>query len=300
MINAEKVRIDVTLVQQLIAMQFPEWAHLRINSVIFDGWDNRTFHLGNNMLVRLPSGEEYAGKVAKEQHWLPKLAPKLPLPIPTPLAMGAPAAGYPWPWSIYRWIEGNTAAVAPVNDMTQFAVDLAAFLVALQRIDVTNGPVAGEHNFYRGGLLAVYDAETKLAIIKLGDLIDVDLVTTVWHAALASTWLHPAVWVHGDIAVGNLLVNQGQLSAVIDFGGLAIGDPACDLVIAWTWFSEESTIAFRAALNLDEATWARARGWALWKALIVCAALPGTNSAEREKSWQTLEAVLHDHQRYVG
>lgn len=252
------------------------------------------------MSVRLPSAQDYAAKVAKEQHWLPRLAPSLPLPIPTPLAMGKPAAGYPWPWSVYRWIEGDTVAVAPIKDMTEFAVALAEFLVALQRIDTTDGPVAGEHNFYRGGNLAVYDAEARLAIGKLGNLIDVDAVTTAWDAALASTWQQPPVWVHGDIAVGNLLVNNGQLSAVIDFGSLAIGDPACDLVISWTWFTAISRAAFRTELNLDDATWARARGWALWKALIVCAALPGTNSAEQEKSWQVLEAVLTDHQHCCG
>lgn len=294
MINTDTVRIDVHLVQQLIALQFPQWAHLPIKPVEFGGWDNRTFHLGRNMSVRLPSGGDYADKVAKEQHWLPILASSLPLAIPTPLAMGKPAANYLWPWSVYSWIEGDTAAVAPIHDRTQFAITLAEFLVALQRIDVTNGPVAGEHNFYRGGNLAVYDAETRLSIAKLGDLINVEAVTTVWNAALASTWQYPPVWVHGDIAVGNLLVNNGHLSAVIDFGGLAIGDPACDLVMNWTWFSEESRVAFRTTLNLDEATWARARGWALWKALIVCAALPGTNSAEQASSWRVLEAVLAD------
>lgn len=300
MANTDTIRIDAALVQQLITMQFPKWARLSIKTVEFDGWDNRTFHLGDSMLVRLPSGAEYAAKVAKEQYWLPKLAPKLPLPIPTPLAMGTPAAGYLWPWSIYSWIEGDTAAVAPIDDMTQFAIALAEFLVALQRIDTTNGPVAGEHNFYRGGDLSVYDTETQFAIAKLGDAIDVNAVTTVWNAALASTWQYPPVWVHGDIAVGNLLVDYRQLSAVIDFGGLAIGDPACDLVMSWTWFSEESRTAFRIALNLDDATWARARGWALWKALIVCAVMPGTNSAECEQCWRVIDAVLADHQLYCG
>lgn len=290
-----KVLIDVPLVQRLISMQFPQWADLPIKPVAVGGWDNRTFHLGDQMLVRMPSAEAYAMKVEKEQLWLPKLAPHLPLSIPTPLAMGEPGEGYPWRWSVYRWIEGETASIGSIADLCQFATSLAEFLKALQRIDVTGGPVAGPHNFYRGGLLSTYDAETRQAILTLGDKIDTELVTTLWNTALASTWTAPPVWVHGDISAGNLLVTEGKLSAVIDFGGLAIGDPACDLAMAWTFFKGESRKAFRAALPLDDETWARGRGWTLWKALIVYAGLPGTNPLERENSKRVLEEVLADY-----
>jgi aminoglycoside phosphotransferase (APT) family kinase protein len=252
-------------------MQFSKWANLPIRSVEFDGHDNRTFHLGEHMLVRLPSSAKYAQQVEKEHKWLPKLAPFLPLPIPVPLAMGVPADGYPWHWSVYQWLEGEIATIERIVDLQQFAITLAQFLVALQQIDTTYGPVPGAHNFFRGGSLTVYDRETRQAIIDLNNKIDVEAVTVLWEEAIATTWQNSPVWVHGDVSAGNLLVKDGKLSAVIDFGSSAIGDPACDLSIAWTLFSGESRQAFRAALSVDDTTWARGRGWTLWKALITLA-----------------------------
>ena len=291
MLNADKNNINVSLVRRLINTQFPQWADLLIKPVEFSGWDNRTFHLGEYMSVRLPSDEDYSFQVENEQRWLPKLAPFLPLPIPIPLAKGEPGEGYPWNWSVYRWLDGKTASIDRIADLSQFATSLAEFLVALQGCDAADGPQAGPHNFYRGGDLAVYDAETREAIAALSDHIDVDTITEVWNTALASTWHSPSVWVHGDIAVGNLLVENGELSAVIDFGQLCIGDPACDLVIAWTLFANKSRDAFRDVLKLDTATWVRARGWALWKAL--CWAFPG----EKRVDWRVVNEVLADHRR---
>ncbi len=294
--RADEVNIDVSLVRRLVAGQFPQWADLPIKPVEFDGWDNRTFRLGEDMSVRLPSAEAYTMQVEKEHRWLPRLAPLLPLPIPVPLAMGVPADGYPWHWSVYRWIEGETASIERIAALRQFATALAQFLVALQRIDATGGPPSGPHNFYRGGPLITYDGETRQAIAALDGEIDTDAVTAVWDAALAATWHGPPVWFHGDISVGNLLVEWGRLSAVIDFGTSGVGDPACDLAIAWTLFEGESREAFRAALPLDNATWARGRGWTLWKALIVAAGLPGTNPLEARKSRRVIDEVLADHQ----
>ena len=292
--NTDKIHIDAALVRRLVAVQFPQWADLPVKPVEFGGWDNRTFHLGEQMTVRLPSAEEYVSSVEKEHCWLPKLAPLLPLPIPVPLAMGKPAQGYPWHWSIYKWLDGETVSVERIADLWQFATALAEFLVALQRIDSTGGP----HNFSRcGGPLLIYDAEIRQSLAILADAIDVAAVTAVWDKALESSWQGFPVWFHGDVAVGNLLVENGALSAVIDFGCSGVGDPACDLVIAWTLFKGESRDVFRAALPLDSATWARGRGWALWKALIVCAALPGTNSLEIEKSWRVIDEVLADYKR---
>ena len=149
------VEPDITpsLIRRLVTAQFPQWASLPIEAVACDGWDNRTFHLGRDMSVRLPSAVRYAAQVPKEHYWLPKLAPSLPLPIPVPLAMGVPALGYPWHWSIYRWLEGEAATIERIADLRQFALALAEFLVALQRIDPTGGPPPGPHNFYRGGPL---------------------------------------------------------------------------------------------------------------------------------------------------
>lgn len=213
------------------------------------------------MTVRLPSAAAYALQVEKEQRWLPELAPLLPLPIPVPLAMGKPAEYYPWHWSVYRWLPDKTATIEGIADLRRFATALAEFLVALHRIDATGGPAAGPHNFYRGGPLATYDAETRQAITALNGRIDTGAVTEVWEAALAARWHSAPVWIHGDISAGNLLVERGLLSAVIDFGCSGVGDPACDLSIAWTFFRRESRKAFRATLPLDAATWARGRGW---------------------------------------
>jgi aminoglycoside phosphotransferase (APT) family kinase protein len=209
--------------------------------------------------------------------------------------MGAPGEGYPWHWSIYQWLDGETAAIENIDDMHRFAIALAEFLVALQRIDPTGGPPPGPSNFYRGGPLATYDTETRQAIAALDGRIDTDAATTVWQSALDATWHGSPVWLHGDVSAGNLLVQNGRLSAVIDFGTLAVGDPACDLAIAWTLFDGDSRNAFRAALGPDDAAWARGRGWTLWKALIVFAGLKGTNPLEAEKSRRIIDEVLIDH-----
>lgn len=293
--HADKVQIDASLVSRLVTTQFPQWADLPIRPVEHDGWDNRTFHLGEHMTVRLPSAATYSLQVEKEHRWLPRLAPLLPLRIPVPLAMGEPADGYPWRWSVYRWIDGEIAMTERIADLPQFATTLAQFLVALQRADATGGPPPGQHNFFRGGPLTVYDGETRQALKALDGKIDTEAATTVWEAALAATWRGSPVWFHGDVSYGNLLVERGRLSAIIDFGTSGVGDPACDLAIAWTLFAGESREAFRAALPADNATWARGRGWTLWKALIVFAELSGTNALEARKSQRVIDEVLADH-----
>lgn len=288
-----KLIIDESLVQRLISTQFPKWRDLPIKSVNHQGWDNRTFHLGEHLLVRLPSDANYELQVEKEQLWLPKLAPFLPLPIPVPVAMGQPAEGYPWKWSIYTFLPGESAIHAPIVNLTNFAKSLAEFLLALQRIDIINAPSPGLHSFYRGGALSIYDAETRQAINTLKNKIDVTTVTDIWERALASTWQREPVWVHGDISVGNLLVQNGKISAVIDFGQLAVGDPACDLAIAWTFFKGESRDAFRSVLALDEDTWARGRGWTLWKALITAAGIIESNAIEAREPWRIISEVIN-------
>lgn len=293
--DPDRMTIDVSLVRRLIAAQFPEWSSLPVRPVDFDGWDNRTFHLGAHMTVRLPSAERYASQVEKEHRWLPRLAPCLPLPIPVPLQRGEPGDGYPWHWSVYGWIEGQNASIAPIGDLRRFAIELAEFLIALRKIDAADGPAPGPHNFFRGGPVATYDAETRRAIATLGGRIDRDAVTNVWEAALASPGRSPPVWLHGDVSAGNLLVKDRRLHAVIDFGSSGVGDPACDLCIAWTLFEGESREAFRAVVALDDATWARARGWALWKALITLARHLGTDPVEAEKARHVMDEVVLDH-----
>jgi aminoglycoside phosphotransferase (APT) family kinase protein len=265
--------ITAAVVARLVAEQFPAWADLPVVPVAESGWDNRTFRLGDALTVRLPTAEWYVAAVAKEHTWLPRLAPHLPLAIPEPVALGSPGAGYPWPWSLRRWIDGRPAGVDRIADPVGFARDLARFLVALWGVDPTGGPAAGAHSFHRGGALAVYDDETSAALETLGTRIDRAAATRMWDDALAAERTGAPVWFHGDVAEGNLLVDDvGRLSAVIDFGTSGVGDPACDLVIAWTLFDGSSRAAFVEDVGQDAATWARARGWALWKALITLAA----------------------------
>jgi aminoglycoside phosphotransferase (APT) family kinase protein len=291
------VEIDASLVTRLVTSQFPQWADLPITPVESDGWDNRTFRLGVDMSVRLPSAEAYTAQVEKEHRWLPILAPRLPLPIPVPLAMGVPAEGYPWKWSVYRWLEGSIASTERINDLNEFATTLARFLASLQQIDPDDGPPPGQHNFFRGGPLETYDAETRNAIAALDDQIATELATVVWETALAATWHGSSVWFHGDVSAANLLVRGGRLSAVIDFGSSGVGDPACDVTIAWTLLSGESRGAFRAALPVDAATWARGRGWALWKGLITLAEHINTNPVEAARARHVVDEVLADHQQ---
>jgi aminoglycoside phosphotransferase (APT) family kinase protein len=288
------MEISVALVKQLIETQFPQWADLPITPIVPGGWDNRTFHLGNDMTVRMPSAAVYAAQVEKEQRWLPLLAPLLPLPIPIPRAKGVPSSTYPWPWSIYGWIEGESAITARIADLSQVAATLAQFLAALQRIDATNGPAAGQHSFFRGAPLTMYDAETRDTLKLLEGEIDSDTALAVWEAALAAPWHGPPVWFHGDIAAGNLLLKDGALCAVIDFGCSGVGDPACDLAIAWTLFEGTSRNAFRAALPIDAAMWARGRGWALWKALITLEEYRSTDAVKATAARRTIEEVLAD------
>jgi aminoglycoside phosphotransferase (APT) family kinase protein len=294
---AQNVDIDVALVTRLIASQFPQWADLPITPAEPNGWDNRTFRLGADMSVRLPSAARYAAQVEKEHRWLPVLAPQLPLPIPVPLAVGVPAEGYPWHWSVYRWLDGAPASTARVDDLTELAMTLAHFLTSLQQIDPSGGPPPGAHNFFRGGPVETYDAETRDAIAKVRDQIPAERATAVWENALAATWRGKPVWVHGDVAASNLLLRNGHLSAVIDFGSSGVGDPACDVTIAWTLFSGASREAFRAALPVDAATWARGRGWALWKALTTFAGNLNINPREAEAAGRVINDVLAEHEQ---
>lgn len=290
--------IDAGLVRRLIAEQFPQWADLSVRPVAMEGWDNRTYHLGSEMTVRLPTAEGYAAAIEKEHRWLPHLAPGLPVPIPESQAMGDPTPDYPHHWSVRGWLPGETANAGRVDDHAEFARSIAGFIRALHTIDTTDGPAPGGHCFHRGGPPAYYDDETRLALKRLEGRIDTDRAEDVWDTALRSTWAGAPVWFHGDIAHGNLLVRDGRLAAVIDFGTSGVGDPACDLVIAWTFFSDGSREEFRTAVDQDADTWARARGWAIWKALIVLAEVIDSNPEEADINWRVIDAVIADHDRW--
>lgn len=286
--------IDTELAHKLVSAQMPQWAGLEIRPAPTSGWDNRTFRLGSDMSIRLPSAAGYAPQVDKEHYWLPRLAPSLPLAVPRPLAKGGPGCGYPWPWSVYKWIPGDSATVGIISSMTEFATQLAHFIKALHTVNSADGPPAGAHNFHRGGSLSIYDAEVRQALDVLGASVEQAKAQELWSKAINTEWKDQPVWVHGDISAGNLLVRNGQLVAVIDFGGLGTGDPACDLAIAWTFFDDASRTVFRDGLPLDQDIWDRGRGWALWKALIIRAQLPGTNQNEYERAEMTIKQLFTD------
>ncbi len=284
--------IDAQLVTRLLGAQFPHWGHLPVRPVKNDGWDNRTYRLGAEMSVRLPTAAGYVPAVAKEQRWLPMLARALPVPVPVVLAVGKPGEGYPFPWSVRGWLGGRPASRGNRYDLPGLAIDVAEFLCALRRIDPTGGPLAGADSFFRGAALTHYDAETRQALGALTGRIDVAAAESLWNNALAATWHGAPVWFHGDVAAGNLLVADGRLAAVIDFGTCGVGDPACDLVIAWTLFTGESRDAFRSAVDADSATWARARGWALWKAVITLDDDVENNPARADANLEVIADVL--------
>jgi aminoglycoside phosphotransferase (APT) family kinase protein len=294
--HADEVETDVSLVSRLLAAQFPQWADLPIEPVDSAGTDNAIYRLGDDMAVRLPRIQGATGQVDKEHRWLPRIAPPLPLAIPVPLAKGAPGESYPWHWSVYQWLQGENATMERLADPRQAATELAHFIAALQQIDPAGGPLAVDHNL-RGVPLAMRDTYTRKAIAALHGMIDADAVTTAWDAALqAPEWDRAPVWFHGDLLPGNLLVERGRLSAVIDFGGLGVGDPACDLMIAWGLFSGESRDVFRAALAVDDATWTRGRGCALSQALIFIPYYLDTNPVGVSGARHVIDEVLADHE----
>lgn len=288
------ININTTLVKKLIQNQFPEYSHLPIYPVEKSGHDNRTFHLGNNMTVRLPSGKDYASQVEKECFWLPKLAKSLSIPISSMIEKGEPTCDFPYSWSINKWIDGDTVTHDNINNLNTFAKDLGNFLKNLQLIDAIEGPVAGKHNFYRGGDLMVYHEETQATLQNLKHIFPVDILKELWNIAISSKWKESSVWVHGDVAIGNLLVKDGQLCGVIDFGILGVGDPACDYVMAWTFFDEESRKVFFNTLECDKNTKDRAMGWALWKALI---SYDNNDTTSEMSQWakHTIDEILKDY-----
>lgn len=292
----DEVETDVPLVRRLLARQFPQWADLPLAPVPSAGTDNALYRLGDDLTVRLPRIHWAAGLADKEYEWLPKLAPLLPLPIPVPLVKGEPAEGYPWSWSVQGWLPGGNATRDRIADMAQFARDLAGFITALHGVDPTGGPPAGPLNFSRGVPLPARDVGTRKAIASLQGVVDTGTATTAWDAALsAPMWDGPPVWLHGDLQSGNLLAVEGQLSAVIDFGCLGVGDPACDLQVAWNLLTPDARSLFRDALGVDDATWVRGRGWALSCGLGAVSHYQYTNRVLAGIGRYGIDQVLADH-----
>ena len=293
--HADEIETDVALVRRLLAAQFPHWAELTIEPVASYGTDHDIYRLGDDHAARLPRIGWATGQAAKEAEWLPRLAPHLPLAVPVQLAIGWPAEGYPFDWSVYEWLPGENAN-GTIDDLNRAAVDLAEFVRALRRADVADAHPRPRGA--RGAPLAELDEQVRRSIAELADRIDGRAALGSWEESLeVPDWDGDDVWVHGDLLPGNLLVVDGRLSAVIDFGGLNVGDPACDLQPAWNVFAGDSRARFRAELDADDASWLRGRGWALCQAVSALPYYWDTNPGMVRQASHALEQVLADSRR---
>jgi aminoglycoside phosphotransferase (APT) family kinase protein len=284
--------IDDGLIGRLIAGQFPQWAGLAVERFPSGGTVNAMYRLGDDMVVRLPLVQGGAGDVSLEREWLPRLAPLLPTHVPELLGDGEPAEGYPWPWSVYRWLAGENPEAGALSEPVLLAGDLAEFVAAMRSITLPGAPQA-----HRGGPVASLDAETRAAIEELRQIpqegVDCDAATAVWEEALrAPGWDGPPVWLHADLMPGNLLVDGGRLTSVIDFGCLGVGDPACDLFPAWNLLPANARDVFREALSVDDPTWTRGRGRTLSQALIALPYYRETNPAMARNARHVIRTVL--------
>ena len=256
--------IDIDLARRLVDTQFPQWASLPLELLDPAGSDHVIYRLGKLRAVRLPRHAGAARQASKEFEWLPRLAACLPLAIPVPLAVGEPAFGYPWRWAVSRWLIGEVATAEGLSESAAAAVQLGEFLTALHRFASAEVAILATRDDLRTRPLADRDQATRAAIAAVDGAFDGAALTRLWDEALgAPGWDRSPVWVHGDFHTGNLLTAGGRVSAVIDWGELAIGDPACDLTVAFALMSASSRAAFRATLDLDDAAWTRGRGWAL-------------------------------------
>ncbi len=290
-VHPDEVEIDVLVVQRLLVEQFPQWAGLPLKRFPSYGTDNALFRLGRELYVRLPRLRAEVptwaiDQIHREGEWLPRLSPHLPFQVPVPVALGDPSEDYPYSWAVYRWLEGET----PRRGTVALAHNVATFLGALQRIDTTGAPAVVS----RARPLAVYDSATRAALSRLHSQIDVASATVAWERALeAPAWQDTPVWVHGDLLAANLLLRNDRLSAVLDWGSLCAGDPACDLMIAWSLLAPVRS-EFRALLELDDSTWERGRGWALSQAVIALPYYLHTNPPMVAHARSAIAGVLAD------
>ncbi|MEW2353007.1 aminoglycoside phosphotransferase family protein [Spirillospora sp. NPDC029432] len=283
--------IEAGLVERLVRGQFPQWADLPVERLSSGGTVNAIYRLGDALTVRLPLTEGGVEPLQREARWLPKIAPALPVTIPTVAATGEPAEGYPWRWSIHQWIPGENPIEGRLTEPELLARDLAEFVKAMRGVGIEGGPGAA-----RGGPLATVDAETRTAIEELrhtDEPFDADAATAAWQDALAAPpWTARPCWLHSDLMPSNLLVVRGRLVAVLDFGTLGVGDPACDLIPAWNLLPAMARDVFRDAVDVDDATWTRGRGWALSMALVQLPYYRDTNPVISANARHVLREVL--------
>lgn len=274
-LHVDEIPIDVSLVRGLIRDARPDWAGLDVGPLSSSGSTNALFRLGSDLLVRLPRQPGGSAAIEKEARWLPRLAPHLPVAVPEVVMVGEPALGYPEHWSVVRWIDGEAGDGAVPEYGVEVAEDLTNLLTALRRVPVGDDAVADRAlNSYRGEALERFDSVAAAAFDACRDLpgldIDLDRAQRAWRSAVslpAAVEPQGGCWLHGDLLAENILLTRGRLAAVVDFGGLAIGDPTVDLIVAWELLDAAAREVFRSRLGVDEATWLRGRAWAVGLAI---------------------------------
>jgi aminoglycoside phosphotransferase (APT) family kinase protein len=285
-----EVEIDAELVRRLVAAQFPALAGRPIRAVGSTGTVNAIFRLGDDLYARLPRMAKWAGDLEREWEWLPRVAPRVSLAVPKPVGQGRAGDGYPFAWAIYDWIDGAPYADALVENEGASADALAGFVADLRRIE----PAAGAPRAGRRPLLEL-DASTREAIAAARPDIDADAATAAWERALhAPVWDGISVWIHADLLRPNVLVRDGRICAVIDFGGAGVGDPATDVIAAWSVFGPAGRERYRAALKVGDGAWQRARGIALHQAAMIIPYYRETNPAFVALAVRTIEQILSE------
>jgi len=285
---AAEVEIDESLVRGLLGEHAGQLAALPIR-IVGNGWDNVIARLGDDLVVRLPRRAAAAELVVHEQRWLPVLGPRLTLPVPVPVVAGRPGGGYPWHWSVCRWLPGDTAEQSPPSDQHAAAVTLGRFIVELHQPAPADAPL----NPFRGVHLAERAAMVDQRLAALGGVIPAAVGARWAELSAAPTYDGPPRWLHGDLHPSNVLVADGSISAVIDFGDVCRGDPATDLAIAWMMFDRSARDEFFGVVGYDDATRCRAAGWALNLALAYLAS-SANNPTMAAIGHRTLSAVLAD------
>jgi aminoglycoside phosphotransferase (APT) family kinase protein len=289
--HADQVELAEDAVARLVRAQLPQWAELPVRRVRSDGTVNALFRIGEEVVLRFPfrpdSSEVARASLQHEQDTAGRFADVLPVQVPEPLGLGEPADGFDGWWSVYRWIPGTVPA-APSDDEA-LARDLAGVVRALHGLDTGGGTWDGRS---RGGPLATRDGAVRAALTSSVGLTDTRAVEAAWRECLHVQPAEQDAWLHADLMPGNLLLRDGRLAAVIDLESACVGDPAVDLMPAWNLLGAGARAAFRAAVDVDEATWERGRGWAIVQAVVALPYYVDTNPAMAETARRTLAALV--------
>lgn len=292
-LHVDEFDIDEDLVRRLLASQMPQWADLPLRLAEPIGTDNVMIRLGDSLALRLPRTEDAAESMHKEQELVPRIAPLLPVEVPVPVGVGEPGHGYPWPWSVYPWIAGRNPD--PGEAGSELARDLADFVQALRGADTFGLAAEGPLHSYRADSIQLRDATTRRCIDECEGLIDTTRAAEAWdRAKRVPDYDGTPVWMHSDVQPGNVLVRDGRLASVIDWGAVALGEPAVDCIVAWTLLTPATRPAFRARVGVDDDTWHRGRAWALSIALVALPYYVHTNAQITAWSRYAIDQVVAD------